>query len=329
MLYDNHGRAINYMRLAVTDRCNLRCHYCMPEEGINYVTRASLMTYEEMVRIVSVFSKEGISKIRITGGEPFLRKDMMSFLKEISALPDLKKIRITSNGTLLIDKIDDLRRMGITSINLSLDSLDRDRFFKITRRDDFQKVMDCLDALLEAKFEVKINMVVLSQENTDDIIPMVELAKEKNIGVRFIEEMPFNGSGGKRGELKWDFKQILKHIEATYPELQKIKDAPFSTSFNYQIPNFKGTIGVIAAYSRLFCGSCNRVRLTPQGMLKTCLYDEGVFNLKNIIRNGATNEQLKQTFLDALGNRAKDGFEAEQNRFKNGLISESMATIGG
>jgi len=172
MLYDNHGREINYMRLAVTDRCNLRCYYCMPEEGINYVPRKELMSYEEMLRVVSVFSKEGISKIRITGGEPFLRKDMMAFLKEIAGLPEIKKIRITSNGTLLIDKIDELKRLGITSVNLSLDCLDRERFFKITRRDDFPKVMECLEAMLAANFDVKINMVVLAGQNTDDILPM-------------------------------------------------------------------------------------------------------------------------------------------------------------
>ncbi len=328
MLYDNHGREINYMRLAVTDRCNLRCHYCMPEEGINYVPRASLMTYEEMVRIVSVFSKEGISKIRITGGEPFLRKDMMSFLKEISILPDLKKIHITSNGTLLIDKIDDLRRMGITSINLSLDTLDRERFFKITRRDDFQKVMDCLDALLDAKFEVKINMVVLSQENTDDIIPMVELAKNKNIAVRFIEEMPFNGTEGKGNDAYWSHIQILEKIKSKYPSAQKLIDPKYSTSSNYKIDNFKGSFGIIAAYSRTFCGSCNRIRMTPQGLIKTCLYDNGVFNVRDLIRAGATDEQLTAALKSALGHRAKDGFEAEHKRFQF-PVSESMATIGG
>jgi len=328
MLYDNHGRIINYMRLAVTDRCNLRCHYCMPEEGINYVPRKELMSYEEMLRVVSVFSKEGISKIRITGGEPFLRKDMMSFLKEISSLPEIKNIHITSNGTLLTDKIDELKKMGITSINLSLDSLDRERFFKITRRDDFPKVMECLDALIDANFDVKINMVVLSGENTDDIIPMVELAKEKNIGVRFIEEMPFNGTEGKGNQEYWSHKRILEKIQTAYPSLQKITDPAFSTSMNYQIPGFAGSFGIIAAFTRTFCGTCNRIRLTPQGLIKTCLYDNGVFNVRDLMRAGATDEQLAATLKSALSHRAKDGFEAEKNRFQF-PVSESMATIGG
>lgn len=328
MLYDNHGREINYMRLAVTDRCNLRCYYCMPEEGINYVPRKELMSYEEMLRVVSVFSKEGISKIRITGGEPFLRKDMMAFLKEIAGLPEIKKIRITSNGTLLIDKIDELKRLGITSVNLSLDCLDRERFFKITRRDDFPKVMECLEAMLAANFDVKINMVVLAGQNTDDILPMVELARNKNVAVRFIEEMPFNGTEGKGNEDYWSHVRILEHIKSEYPSVAKAVDPAFSTSSNYKINGFKGSFGTIAAFTRTFCGSCNRIRLTPQGLIKTCLYDNGVFNVRDLMRAGATDEQLKTTLISALSHRAKDGFEAEKGRVQF-PVSESMATIGG
>lgn len=328
MLYDNHNRVINYMRLAVTDRCNLRCYYCMPEEGIKYVARRELMTYEEMIRIVSAFAKQGISKVRITGGEPFLRKDMMQFLEAISEIPEIEKINITSNGTLLIDKIPDLKRLGINSINLSLDTLDRERFYKITRRDDFVKVMNCLQALIDNDFEVKINMVVLAGQNLEDIIPMVELAKAKPISVRFIEEMPFNGTQGKGNVEFWSHIKILEKIRSVYPNITKVEDKPFSTSVNYRINGFQGSFGLIPAFSRTFCGSCNRIRLTPQGLIKTCLYDNGVFNVRDLLRSGATDEQLVETLKTALNHRAKDGFEAEQNRFKI-PVSESMATIGG
>ena len=327
MLYDNHGRIINYIRLAVTDRCNLRCYYCMPEEGINYVARRELMTYEEMVRIVSAFAKQGISKVRITGGEPFLRKDMMQFLEAISQIPEIEKINITSNGTLLTDKIANLKRLGITSINLSLDSLNRERFYKITRRDDFPKVMDSLEALIDNGFEVKINMVVLAGQNLEDIIPMVELAKAKPISVRFIEEMPFNGTQGKGNVEFWSYHKILEKIRSVYPNISKVEDKPFSTSVNYRIDGFQGSFGLIPAFSRTFCGTCNRIRLTPQGLIKTCLYDNGVFNVRDLLRSGATDEQLVETLKTALSHRAKDGFEAEQHRFK--VPSESMATIGG
>lgn len=327
-LYDNHGRQISYLRLAVTDRCNLRCFYCMPEEGIEYVEKEELMTYEEMERLIHLVAGMGIEKVRITGGEPFVRKDMMPFLEALSRISGLKKINITTNGTLTAGLVPELKKLGINSVNLSLDSLDRERFFQITRRDVFDKVMQTFESLLAEKMDVKINAVVMEGKNDDDILPLVELARKQPVGVRFIEEMPFNGSGDHPAQLKWDHKQILAYLQAHYPELERLPDPPFSTSSNYSIPGFKGSVGIIAAYSRTFCGACNRVRVTPQGMLKTCLYDAGVFNVRDLMRNGASDEQLRDAFLAALGNRAKNGFEAEQGRW--GLpVKESMSTIGG
>lgn len=328
MLFDNHGRPINYLRLAVTDRCNLRCFYCMPEEGIKYMPRKELLSYEEMERVVRLMADLGISKVRITGGEPFLRKGMMGFLNTLNNIPGIEALNITTNGTLTKDLITDFKNVGIKTVNLSLDSLDSKRFYDITRRDNFETVMETFHQLLDYDIPTKINAVVMDGRNIEDIIPMVELTEKYPVSIRFIEEMPFNGSG-KTAELKWNFKKILNHIKAVFPEIQKIPDEKHSTSFNYKIPGFKGTVGIIAAYSRLFCGSCNRIRLTPQGMLKTCLYDDGVFNLKHLIRAGGNDDHLKTALLEALGNRAKDGFEAEQNRNFNFPVSESMATIGG
>lgn len=329
MLYDNHGRSINYLRLAVTDRCNLRCFYCMPEKGINYVPRQALMTYEEMYRIIEIMVSLGINKVRITGGEPFLRKGMMSFLKKIRQIDGLQKLNITTNGTLTADLIPQLKAMGIDSVNLSLDSLDEKRFFDITRRDTFKEVMKTLDQLITHEISTKINAVVMNGRNIDDILPLINLGKNYPIAVRFIEEMPFNGTGLDEQQIPWDYPKILAYIKAAYPNIEKLKDAPSSTSFNYQIPDYQGTVGIIAAYSRLFCGTCNRIRLTPQGTLKTCLYDNGVFNIKTLLRSGASNEQIKDTLMDALSNRAKDGFEAENKRNFGMPVTESMATIGG
>ncbi len=329
MLYDNHGRIINYLRLAVTDRCNLRCFYCMPEEGIKYIAKEELLTYEEMIRLLTLLSQMGIHKLRITGGEPFIRRDMMNFLRMASAIEGLREIHITTNGTTTARLVPELKTMGIKSINLSLDALDKERFYKITRRNVYDSVMKTFDALIEHQIPTKINMVVMENQNVEDIIPMAELTKYQPISIRYIEEMPFNGEGNHYAKLTWNHKKILQHLQAHYPNLEKIPDAKFSTSANYRIPNYKGTIGIIAAYSRTFCGTCNRIRLTPKGMLKTCLYDDGVFNIKNIIRAGATDEQIKTTFLEALGNRAKNGFEAESKRLNGNPITESMSTIGG
>lgn len=301
----------------------------MPEEGINYVPRQDLLSYEEMIRTVEVLSQMGIEKLRITGGEPFLRKDMLDFLSMIQRLDGIRQLNITTNGTMTTDLVPELKRLGVSSINLSLDSLDADRFFEITRRNAFDKVMQTFDQLLKYEIPTKINAVVMEGKNEADIIPMVELTKDHPVAVRFIEEMPFNGEGQHYAKLMWNHKKILDYIKTSYPTLEKIPDPPHSTSYNYKVPHFKGTIGIIAAYSRTFCGTCNRIRITPQGTLKTCLYDSGVFNVRDLMRAGATNEQLKTTFLDALGNRAKDGFEAEQQRFKHLPITESMATIGG
>jgi len=327
-LFDNHGRVLNYLRLAVTDRCNLRCFYCMPEEGIKYIDRKELLTYEEIIRTITVLSELGIEKVRITGGEPFLRKDMMDLLRSIRAIPKIRQINITTNGTLIQPHIKELKRLGIRSVNLSLDSLDRGRFFEITRRDEFDKVMHTFETLLSEGFNVKINAVVMAGKNEEDIIPMAELAKEKQVSVRFIEEMPFNGSGAHYETLKWNYNNIRTKLKEHFSDLKKIRDPKFSTAMNFRVPGHMGTIGIIPAYSRTFCGTCNRIRITPKGMLKTCLYDDGVFNIKNFIRANATDEQLAATFLEAFRHRAKDGFEAEGKRH-GGEASESMATIGG
>ncbi|MEL6923075.1 MAG: GTP 3',8-cyclase MoaA [Bacteroidota bacterium] len=328
MLYDNHGREINYLRLAVTDRCNLRCHYCMPEEGINYVPRKDLLSYEEMLKLVTLLADMGISKLRITGGEPFLRKDMMKFLEAISKVQGIKEIHITTNGTLTEKLVPQLKQIGIRSVNLSLDSLDPVRFREITRRDELHKVMDTFHALLTHSIRTKINAVIMNGHNTDDIIPMAMLSKDHPVSVRFIEEMPFNGAGQREVE-PWSFREIHQRLLDTFPGLEKIKDAPFSTSLNYRIPDHLGSVGIIPAYSRTFCGTCNRIRITPQGLLKTCLYDDGVFNIKDLMRAGASDTQVRTAFLEALGNRAKDGFEAERNRNFGLPVSESMSTIGG
>lgn len=329
MLIDNHGRKINYLRLAVTDRCNLRCFYCMPPEGLNWLSRSELMTYEEMLRACGLFVKMGVEKIRITGGEPFVRRDIMPFLSQLSRLNGLRELTMTTNGVLTAPYVPELKKMGIKSVNLSLDTLDPDRFFTITLRDEFSKVMDTLDALLKHRIGVKINAVVMDGKNTQDIIPLVELTKDLPVSLRFIEEMPFNGEGHIYTGLKWDHGRILDEVKEKFPDLQKITDEPYSTSYNYQVPGHRGSIGVIAAYSRTFCGTCNRIRVTPQGELKTCLYDNGVLNIKDLMRGGATETELENSLLAAFGQRPKDGWAAERLRIEHAGIHESMATIGG
>jgi molybdenum cofactor biosynthesis protein A len=327
-IFDNHGRPINYVRLAVTDRCNLRCFYCMPAEGIKYVPRKDLLTYEEMERLIRLLAEMGVSKVRITGGEPFVRRDLVDFLYRVHEIEGIRDVHLTTNGVLTKRYIPDLVKMGIASVNLSLDTLDRQRFFEITRRDEFPKVLDCLHALIEAGISTKINAVIMAGKNTEDILPLADFTQNHPVGVRYIEEMPFNGNGANYAKLHWNHKRILEKLKEKYPHLQKIDDGPHSTSNNYQVPGHQGTLGIIAAFTRTFCGTCNRIRVTAKGTLKTCLYDDGVLDLREIIRTEKSDESLRQALLQAFGNRARNGFEAEKRRTSQ-EVSESMSTIGG
>jgi molybdenum cofactor biosynthesis protein A len=329
LLKDNHGRTINYLRLAVTDKCNLRCFYCMPEDGLNWLSRTELMSYDEMLRICSLLVNMGIQKIRITGGEPFIRNDIMKLLTAISKLNGLQELSLTTNGVLTAPHVADLKAIGIRSVNLSLDTLDAGRFFSITRRNEFGAVMNTLDELLKHNIEVKINAVVMDGKNTKDIVPLVALTKDLPVSVRFIEEMPFNGDGQiHQSKISWDYLRILAEIENAYPTIKKIQDPAYSTAYNYHVPGHKGDVGIIAAYSRTFCGTCNRIRITPQGTLKNCLYDDGVLNIKDLMRTGNNDDAIKQNLLNAFNNRVVDGWEAER-LVKNTGIHESMAAIGG
>lgn len=327
-LYDNHGRPINYLRLAVTDRCNLRCFYCMPEEGIRYLPKKELLSFEEIERLVTLMASMGITKVRLTGGEPFVRKDLMDLIRRINSIPGVNEIHLTTNGVLTTSYIPELKKL-IASVNLSLDTLDRERFNQITHRDEFDSVFETLHALIEHSIPVKINAVVMDGKNIDDIVPLIELTKQHPVSVRFIEEMPFNGEGSHYATLTWTYKKILEYIQLHYPKLHKVPDPKNSTAYHYTIPGHVGNIGIIAAFSRTFCGTCNRIRVTAQGVLKTCLYDDGVLNIRDLMRSGSSDQQIQSELRKAFSNRPKDGFEAEQTRTNHAPVSESMSTIGG
>ena len=291
--------------------------------------KKELLTFEEIERLVSVLAAMGVSKVRFTGGEPFVRKDFIQLVQRVSEINGITNIHLTTNGVLTAPYISDLVKAGVKSVNLSLDTLDRDRFKAITRRDEFDHVMRTLRLLIASQIRVKINAVVMEGKNIDDIIDLVAFTEQNPVSVRFIEEMPFNGEGSHYPKLNWTYNRIIDHIKEAYPNLMKVKDEPNSTSANYHIEGHQGDVGVIAAFSRTFCGTCNRIRVTAQGTLKTCLYDDGVLDLRNLIRSGASDEELKKELQTAFANRAKDGFEAEHNRKSGVGASESMSTIGG
>jgi len=328
-LIDNFGRQITYLRLAVTDRCNLRCQYCMPANGIDIVARKELLTYKEMYRIVRVLSELGVNKVRLTGGEPFVRKDFISFLEKLNFNDKLKEINITTNGALIHNHIEKLEKLNIKNVNLSLDSLNREKFFKITRRDVFNSVYATLESLEKSKLNLKINVVVQSGINTNEIKDFIELSKDKNINIRFIEEMPFNGKGLRKTKENWNFDKIYQEIESHFTDIVKLKEEQSSTSKNFKIKSYKGSFGIIPAFTRTICSDCNRIRITATGLFKNCLFDDGVFNIRDFIRNGATDQQIKDLFVQTIAKKPKNGFIAEANRISKKGVSESMSTIGG
>lgn len=282
-----------------------------------------------MLHTCKVLVKMGIQKIRITGGEPFVRKDIMQLLTALSELDGLEELTITTNGVLTAPHVADLKRLGVRSVNLSLDTLDANRFFAITRRDEFAQVMHTMEELLKHDIEVKINTVVMDGKNTQDIIPLADLTRELPVSVRFIEEMPFNGDGHQHSGITWDYVRIFEELRGAFSDIQKTPDPLYSTAYSYHIPGHAGSVGIIAAYSRTFCGTCNRIRITPQGVLKNCLYDNGVLNIRDLIRSGMDNIQLEDTLRAAFNTREKDGWAAEHNRAEGSDVGKSMATIGG
>ncbi|MBT7705185.1 MAG: GTP 3',8-cyclase MoaA [Polaribacter sp.] len=327
-LTDNFGRQISYVRLAVTDRCNLRCQYCMPAHGIDIVPKQELLTFKEMYRLIRVLTELGVSKVRLTGGEPFVRKDFVGFLEMLSYNDLLDAINITTNGALIAKHIAAIEKLEkVKNINLSIDSLQAVKFNEITRRNSFDTVFKTMGLLEKSSLNLKLNVVVQSGINTDEINDFVRLTKDKNLTVRFIEEMPFNGKGQREMHENWTFNKILNEIENEF-KVTEVQSEKSSTSRNYTIENHRGTFGIIPAFTRTICNDCNRIRITSTGTFKNCLFDDGVFNLRDFIRNGASNDDLKKIFLSLVKEKPANGFIAEANRTK-GDVSESMSTIGG
>ena len=327
MLVDSFGRPINYLRWAVTDRCNLRCTYCMPNENMVFSPRSELLSLEEMTSLIEVFEELGIEKIRITGGEPFMRKDIMKFIERIAESKHIKSWFITTNGVLMEPFIPQLKALGISGVNLSLDTLEADQFLKLTKRNDFHKVWSALESMLKNNIKVKINTVIQKGVNDRELVAMAQLAKTYPVDVRFIEFMPFNGGQFNSSDFLSEetmINEISKNIDLV-PRERMHGD----TSRQFDSPGYLGTIGTIAAFTRNFCGSCNRLRIDAKGQLRNCLYGQSKDEIKALIRAGARKESIAKVIKTQINQKPKDGFAAEQTALKSSEISESMSTIGG
>jgi cyclic pyranopterin phosphate synthase len=323
-LTDNHGRAITYLRLAITDRCNLRCRYCRPEEGVLFIPHKEILTFEELERLVAIFCSLGITKVRVTGGEPFSRRGCMPFLTRLRKIDGVQHLHITTNGVKTSRFLDELAAIGIDSFNLSLDTLDQKRFWKITRRDYLEAVLQTLEGVLARDIPLKINSVVLKDTSDDEIIRLAELVRDFPLDLRFIKKMPFSGKVRSGKIENGNLSQRLKRI---FPAIEENTDILPTTARIFSLPGYKGSLGLIQGYSRLFCATCNKLRITPTGMLKTCLYDNGVLNLKEMMRKGADDKEIESAIINCVQNRCVNGHEAELIAKRD--MEPSMGSIGG
>ena len=324
-LRDPQGRHLDYLRLSVTDRCNLRCRYCMPANGIKLAPRDDLLTLEEMQRLGTIFTQLGVRKIRITGGEPLLRKGVVSLMAGLHALPSSPEILMTTNGLLLEAHLDDLQTAGIRRINLSLDSLKPETWLRITRRGGHDTVLRAIDLVLAKGMGLKINVVVLPGENVCEIPDFVALTKDRDVSIRFIEPMPFDGSG-KQLATTITGDEILDSIRPHF-ELKALTNPDGAVDKLYAVQGHIGNVGIIEGHSRTFCSSCRRLRLNTSGEFRTCLYGRPQANLRLLMRDGATDTDLIAVIRDAVEKRLVDGFAAEKDSKIFGL--KSMVNIGG
>ncbi len=329
ILVDSMGRNHNYLRISLTEKCNLRCTYCMPEQGVPLTPSAQLMTADEIYKIAKIFVRHGVTKIRLTGGEPLVRKDFKEIVEKLATLGT--SMALTTNAVLIDRFLPTLKAASIQKINVSLDTLRPERFQKITLKATFEAVQQNIDRLLQEGFEIKLNVVLLKGVNDDEIIDFIKLTKSKPLSVRFIEFMPFDGN-------RWDRSRTvsLEEILAcatevfTTDEIHRLENAPNDTSKNFSIRGYQGDFGVISTVTNPFCDSCNRLRLTANGRLRNCLFSEQESDLLTAYRNGQPIDPIIQKavrlkFAVRAGLDTPQKFEDPAHHRKN----RSMITIGG
>lgn len=323
---DQYQRTIDYIRISVTDRCNLRCRYCMPEHGVDSISHTEIMTYEEILRFCRIAAGIGIAKVKITGGEPLVRKGVCDLIREIRKIQGIESVTITTNGILLAQYLPELKAAGISGINISLDTLKQEKFYQITRRDNFLEVQDGIYCAAASGIPVKINCVPMKGFNEDELTNVAELAKRQPVTVRFIEMMPIGEGVEFQGILQDDIlAEFQKKFGSPAPVCEVIGNGPADY---YQFPGFQGKVGFISAVSHQFCGKCNRVRLTADGVFKPCLNYEGHLDIKGAMRGGMTDEQLEMLLREGIYAKPRcHGFG--ENGMGTGQEKRRMSEIGG
>lgn len=303
-LLDRFDRRHTYLRISVTDRCNFRCVYCMPEEGVPWRVRDEILTFEEILRLTKLFVSLGVNKVRLTGGEPTVRKGIEDLIGKIAAIPGVEALLMTTNGFTLPRMARAYREAGLTGLNVSMDSLRQERFKEITRTDHFGTVWTGIEAALKAGFEpLKVNVVVMSGVNEDEILDFVELTRDRPLNVRFIEFMPFDDNNWSKGSL-YTYRQMRADIEAKY-ELRPLPTEPTAVAKDFAVPGFKGAVSFVTSMTEDFCAGCNRLRLTSEGALKPCLFAPLEVSLRDPMRAGASDAELTEIILRTVLRKPK------------------------
>tara|TARA_A200000113_G_scaffold222221_1_gene235441 strand:+ start:2373 stop:3389 length:1017 start_codon:yes stop_codon:yes gene_type:complete len=329
ILTDKMLRKHNYLRISLTEKCNLRCTYCMPADGVQLTPKNSLMNVDEIFSIAKIFVDHGVNKIRLTGGEPLVRKDFSEILKRLNSLN--ADLSLTTNGILVDRFIDDFKAYNLRSINVSLDTLQADKFKFITRRDQFLKTYENISLLVQNGFKIKLNVVLIKNFNDDEIKSFINLTKDLPIVVRFIEFMPFNGNNWDKSKLVTQ-KDILHDVVSYFgsDKLVKLEDNQNFISRDYQISGFMGSFGIISSVSNPFCDGCNRIRLTANGKLKNCLFSNDETDILSSLRNNETIEPLiAKTVYKKFAIRANMNTFKKLNNPELHSKNRSMLTIGG
>ncbi len=305
MLLDSYGRDIHDLRISVTDRCNFRCFYCKSADPVTHATHEPV-SFTDFVRLARVFAGLGIRKVRVTGGEPLLRHGIESFIESLSQIPGLDDRAITTNGWMLAEKAPALQRAGLTRVNISMDSVDREKFRKITRTDGLAHVIAGIEAAQKTGFHpVKVNVVLVRGLNDDEIVDFANFARERQVILRFIEFMPLDADRHWTRDLVVTAAEVVETIGQVYPLEPLLPDNPSSTALKYRFADGKGEIGLVAPVSRPFCGMCSRVRLTADGKLRTCLFSLFDHDVKPLLRREASDEELAGFIVRVAGSKEK------------------------
>ena len=326
MIKDNFNRIHNYLRISLTDNCNLRCFYCMPEEDYYFTPNNQLMQAEEIEAIAKVFVQQGVNKIRLTGGEPLIRKDFGDILNRLAKLGI--QITMTTNATRLHEFVNEIKHAQIQSINISLDTLQRDRFILMTKRDQYEQVKHNIQLMIDHGINVKVNVVAMKGINDAEILDFIAWTKNTPIHIRFIEFMPFDGNQWNR-EKVITLEEILSLVKSKY-EFAPMERLPHETAKNYQVPGHKGTFAVISTMSAPFCGDCNRIRLTADGKMKNCLFSTSETDLLTAYRNGGDVTALIYENIASKKQSLGGQFTTDLQKIEIGeLNNRTMISIGG